>query len=386
MNVALSILKGVVEDLGDVLVAVVGVKEIEAPILGAHDERARGDGLGRVPHELGTDGVAVGGIQPLDAEVVVVNEAEVRNDLTGARLVVLHAAAKAVEGHRDNRITPCPTNGAVFGIVGNRPNTCLSLDERLVAIRIVLGREVVDRRVLVEVVGRVGLTLGGGTISNVIVDVSLVLAGGELVADVVTVGLRLVQSHHGTGFADFGTAAEQVVGVGVLRGDGAIDGVGHAGEKVARRLIIPFCGRAIGIGEAGLQVRAGQIFPRKIAHRGEPPRGGVVGEGVLACAIHAVAHVPAEGVVMAGEGLGIEARDLLGDELAVGVVSEGGDAGGVGGGGLTIECFVSIKQAFSHATPHLSSYSSTILLSIRINSLTFIVLSIIASLSKSNTS
>ena len=31
MNVALSILKGVVEDLGDVLVAVVGVEEVEAP-------------------------------------------------------------------------------------------------------------------------------------------------------------------------------------------------------------------------------------------------------------------------------------------------------------------------------------------------------------------
>ena len=59
MNVALSILKGVVEDLGDVLVAVVGVKEVEAPILGAHDERSCGDGLGgMIPHKLGADGVA----------------------------------------------------------------------------------------------------------------------------------------------------------------------------------------------------------------------------------------------------------------------------------------------------------------------------------------
>ena len=58
MNVALSILKGVVEDLGDVLVAVVGVEEVEAPVLGAHDERARGDGLGGIPHKLGADGVA----------------------------------------------------------------------------------------------------------------------------------------------------------------------------------------------------------------------------------------------------------------------------------------------------------------------------------------
>ena len=62
MNVALSVLEGVVEDLGDVLVAVVGVEEVEAPVLGAHDERTRGNGLGGIPHELGADGVAVGGI------------------------------------------------------------------------------------------------------------------------------------------------------------------------------------------------------------------------------------------------------------------------------------------------------------------------------------
>ena len=36
-----AVLEGVVEDLGDVLVAVVGVEEIEVPILGTHDERTR---------------------------------------------------------------------------------------------------------------------------------------------------------------------------------------------------------------------------------------------------------------------------------------------------------------------------------------------------------
>ena len=108
MNVALSILKGVVEDLGDVLVAVVGVKEVEAPILGAHDERSCGDGLGGVPHELGTDGVAVGGIQPLDTKEVVVDKAEVRGDLTGTCLFVVHAAAKSVEGHGNDRVALRP--------------------------------------------------------------------------------------------------------------------------------------------------------------------------------------------------------------------------------------------------------------------------------------
>ena len=114
-----AVLEGVVEDLGDVLVAVVGVEEVETPILGAHDERPCSNGLGGIPHELGTDRVTICGIQPLDAEEVVVDKAEVRGDLTGTRLLVVHAAAHAIKCHRDNRITPCPTNGAVFGIVND---------------------------------------------------------------------------------------------------------------------------------------------------------------------------------------------------------------------------------------------------------------------------
>ena len=101
-----AVLEGMVEDLGDVLVAVVGVEEIEIPILGAHDERSCGDGLGgMIPHKLGADGVAVVGIQPLDAEVVVVNEAEVRGDLIVSFLLIVHAAAKAVKVHGDDRVT-----------------------------------------------------------------------------------------------------------------------------------------------------------------------------------------------------------------------------------------------------------------------------------------
>ena len=99
-----AVLEGVVEDLGDVLVAVVGVKEIEAPVLGTHDERTRGDGLGGIPHELSSDGVAVGGIQPLDTEKVVVDEAEVRDNLTISRLLIVHAATKAVESHGNHGV------------------------------------------------------------------------------------------------------------------------------------------------------------------------------------------------------------------------------------------------------------------------------------------
>ena len=103
---------------GVVVVRGMGVEEIEIPILGAHDERSCGDGLGgMIPHKLGADGVAVGGIQPLDAEVVVVNKAEVRGNLPGTRLLILHAAAHAVEDHGDNRVAPRPTDGAILGVV-----------------------------------------------------------------------------------------------------------------------------------------------------------------------------------------------------------------------------------------------------------------------------
>lgn len=115
-----AVLEGVVEDLGDVLVAVVGVEEVEAPVLGAHDEWSCSNGLGGIPHKLGADGVAVCGIQPLDTEEVVVDEAEVRGDLAGARLLIVHAAAHAVESHGDHGVSLHPADGAISGIVFHR--------------------------------------------------------------------------------------------------------------------------------------------------------------------------------------------------------------------------------------------------------------------------
>ena len=249
-----AVLEGMEEDLGDVLVAVVRIKKVETPILGAHGQRPRGDRFRGIPHKLCTDGVAVGGIQPLDAEVAVINEAEVRDDRSGAGLLIVHTATEAIEDHGDNRVAPRPASRPVFGVVDDRPNASGSFDYCLVTIRIVLGREVVDRRVLVKVVSGVGFAFGGGTVSDIVVSVGLVLAGEQFVAHIVGVIQRFRLRHHGTGFGDGGTAAEQVVGVGVLRGDGAIDGVGHAGEKVALGFVLPNGGRAVGIGEAGLQV------------------------------------------------------------------------------------------------------------------------------------
>ena len=112
-----AVLRGVVEYLGDVLVAVVGVEEVETPVLGAHDERTRSDRLGGIPHKLGADGVAVVGIQPLDAEVVVVNKAGVRGNLILSRLLIVHAAAHTVKSHGDYGVSLRPTDGAILGVV-----------------------------------------------------------------------------------------------------------------------------------------------------------------------------------------------------------------------------------------------------------------------------
>ena len=50
---------------------------------------------------------------------------------------------------------------------------------------------------------------------------------------------------------------------------------------------------------------------------------------------------------MAGEGLGIEARDLLGKKLAEGVVVKGGGTGGIGGGGWAAHRVVGVGDVGS---------------------------------------
>ena len=52
---------------------------------------------------------------------------------------------------------------------------------------VVLGREVVNRRVLIEVVGGVGFAFGGRAVSDIVIVVRDIVCRDELVADVVTV-------------------------------------------------------------------------------------------------------------------------------------------------------------------------------------------------------
>ncbi len=181
-----------------------------------------------------------------------------------------------------------PTDGTIFGVVQNRPNTGLGLDEGLISIRIVLGHEVVDGGVLVEVVGGVGFAFGGGAIADVVVIVGDLVGGDEFIADVVAVLLVVLR----------GAAAKDIIGVDV-RG---IGGVGDGGEEVAVGFVTPCDHGVIGIGEFRLEVGAREVVPRKAVRFGDAARGGVIGDGLLAIAIHGVAHIATEGIPMKGEG------------------------------------------------------------------------------------
>ena len=182
------------DDVGHILVAVVQEEGRALAVL-SEAEGARGDGFRGVP-DVGLEEGVISATELLDAEVVVVDEAleSVGSGRLGAHF---DAAAHAVEGHGDDRIALRPADGAVFGIVGDRPHTGLGLDEGLISIRIVLGHEVVDDCVLVEIVGRVGFTLGGSTVSDVVVGIGKVVCGNQFIADVVAVVL-VIDKHTAT--------------------------------------------------------------------------------------------------------------------------------------------------------------------------------------------
>ena len=57
----------------------------------------------------------------------------------------------------------------------------------MVAVRVVLGDEVVDGGVLVEIVGGVGLAFGGRAVSDVVVGIGNFICSDEFIADVVAV-------------------------------------------------------------------------------------------------------------------------------------------------------------------------------------------------------
>ena len=175
-----------IHEVGDVFVAVVEVVGGRG-VGGKENQRARGDGFRWVP-DIGVEEGVIGATELLDAEVVVVDEAleKVGISRLGAHF---NAAAHAVEGHGDHGVAGLPTDRTVLCVVDNRPNARLGLDEDLISIRIVLGREVIDGGVLVEIIGGVGLAFGGGAVSDIIVVIGNLVCRNQFVADVVTVTL-----------------------------------------------------------------------------------------------------------------------------------------------------------------------------------------------------
>ena len=117
-----AVLRGVVEDLRDILVAVVRIKEVETPILGAHGQRPRGDGFRGIPHELRPHGVPLHGVQTLNAEVTVADETVFLGRRITFAFAHPHTVARTVEGHRDYGVSGLPTDGAVLGVAGDRPH------------------------------------------------------------------------------------------------------------------------------------------------------------------------------------------------------------------------------------------------------------------------
>ena len=183
-----------IHEVGDIFVAIVEVVG-ERGGGGKENQRACGDGLGGIPDVGLIEGV-VGAAELLNTEEVFVEKTLLK---VGRRRNRAHgdAAAKAVEGHRDHGVAGFPADGAILGIVDDRPNARLGFDESLVSVRVVLGREVIDGDVLVEVVGGVGLAFGGGTVSDVIVGIGSVIRGDQLIAGVVTI-LLVIDKHTAT--------------------------------------------------------------------------------------------------------------------------------------------------------------------------------------------
>lgn len=97
-----------VGEAGDVFVGVVEVIEGGAGGV-AEEERAGGDGFGRIP-DVGLVGGVVGAAELLDAEEVFVDETlkEVGSGRGGAHF---HAASHAVECHRDDGVAGLPADG-----------------------------------------------------------------------------------------------------------------------------------------------------------------------------------------------------------------------------------------------------------------------------------
>ena len=155
----------------------------------------------------------------LDTEITVVDET----------LVVLgHAAAHAVVAHRD-RIRPLrPENRAVLTVINYVPDTSRGLYDGLISIGIVNRREVINGRVLIQLVRRIG-------------DIHSSLGRGLTVADVIeVVAIAVVRVNRGGRVSEFAAGVVEIrVRIGRIEGiakhvasDAAADDIRKALDRV----------------------------------------------------------------------------------------------------------------------------------------------------------
>ena len=167
-----------------------------------------------------------------------------------------------------------PAHRAVLAVIGHLPDASRCLHQRLLAVVVELQDEVIDRRVLVQIVGLVNgirATLGREfTIPDVVELVGVAVGrinrsrrvrqfASRVVA--VVVGVGRVEGR--TGMSADNAAACGVVGVGVLRDRAAWKRVVDL-KQFATIAVGPTGGEAVRIREGLLQVAAGQIVPGEL--------------------------------------------------------------------------------------------------------------------------
>ena len=123
-----------------------------------------------------------------------------------------------------------PKGWAVLAIVLNLPNTCRRLDERLIAVVIKLWSKVIDRRVLVEIVGRIdGIRAALGrrlAVADIIEVVGITVIGidcsngvSQLAAGVIAISDGVIMVEGASRLGHVNATASGIVGVIVLRND-----------------------------------------------------------------------------------------------------------------------------------------------------------------------
>ena len=232
-------------------------------------QRAGGYGLSWVPGDEPQAGVvAAGEVTAGYLEITTVEVALVKGDASVYCYLFGGAAAHVVIGAFDDGVRHRVTEAhrAVFGIVGDGPDTSGGFHQRLVAVGIEGGGEIAHSSVLIQLIG--GIACGDFafccrvSIADVVVVVGVVIAvdcgGGKLAAVVVAEGVVLYRALAG-GVAG-GWATESVIAVLTISYQGCAAMARHAGEQIALYFVALGEAHVVRYRELLQQMRAGEVL------------------------------------------------------------------------------------------------------------------------------